>query len=168
MAVNKATVKTMRAKSGWLAAAALLAVPAIPADAEPNGAGIVIVEAASGRVVRLPHGSIVMVWASWCVPCLAELGSFAQIASAGAPLVPVTLALDPPSKAAAVLSQANLPKTLAYATTTAPATVLAHYGGLPARLPLAFAINRDGRVCGVRRGLLGTDQVRQWAAQCAM
>ncbi|QYE37270.1 hypothetical protein KZX46_21820 (plasmid) [Polymorphobacter sp. PAMC 29334] len=145
----------------------MLAIAATPIKAEPGRADLQVVELASGRLARLPHGSIVLVWASWCVPCLAELGTFHRIAAAGAPLVPATLALDPPVKATAILSKANLPKTLAYATTVAPATVLAQFGGPPPRLPLAFAIDRNGRVCGVRHGLLGTDQVRQWAAQCA-
>jgi hypothetical protein len=33
-------------------------------------------------------------------------------------------------------------------------------------LPLAVAIDRQGRVCARKRGLLGTDQIKQWSQSC--
>lgn len=115
----------------------------------------------------LPASAVIMVWASWCVPCRAELGRFAAMRDAERPLRAMTLALDPGSKAAAGLSAAGVGLKDAYFTDSPPGAVLASLGGTPARLPLALATDSSGRICGIRHGLLGSDQLRAWAASCS-
>lgn len=108
-----------------------------------------------------------MAWASWCAACRAELGAFTAMRDAARPLRTATLALDPPATATANLKAAGLSAVDAYATDAEPGAVLTSLGGAPGRLPLAFATDAQGRICGVRHGLLGSDQLRQWAAACS-
>lgn len=79
----------------------------------------------------------------------------------------VTLAIDPPDKARRGLAAAGLPLASAYADGRNPRTVLADWGGPGAMLPLAVAVDRQGRICASKRGLLGTDQLRDWSRQCS-
>lgn len=85
---------------------------------------------------------------------------------AARPLPFVTLAIDPPDKAAAALSAAGLSTGNAFSDDREPGVVLREWGGENALLPLAVAIDRHGKICGTRRGLLGTDQLRAWSKTC--
>lgn len=136
-----------------------------PLSAVPADNGPVIALDGSGAT-SLPRGSVVMVWATWCVPCRKELSTFRALAPAARPLIAVTLALDPPAKAAAALAETGNALKNGYATAADPQTVLTHFGGQPARLPLLFALDSQGQVCGVRHGLLGSDQLKAWAVGC--
>ena len=115
----------------------------------------------------LPYPSVVVVWATWCVPCARELPLALGMAPAAAPLPMVSLALDPPDKAAARLAQLKITPHRAFAAPGDIGTVLRTLGGAPASLPLVFALNAKGDICGVRHGLLGGDQLRQWAGTCS-
>lgn len=116
---------------------------------------------------EFPRPSVVMLWGSWCVSCRAELQRLPQLERSAAPLPMVTLALDPPAVARGALSAAGLPVRNAFADARPPATVLAAWGGEGAALPLAVAIDGRGRICGSKRGLLGTSQLREWAKRCS-
>jgi thiol-disulfide isomerase/thioredoxin len=115
---------------------------------------------------ELPRPSVVILWGSWCVPCRAELQRIPSLRRFAQPLPIVILAMDPPDVAGRALAQFGVPATSAFADARPPATVLADWGGKGALLPLAVAIDRRGAICGLKRGLLGTDQLRQWAARC--
>ncbi|WP_375397155.1 TlpA family protein disulfide reductase [uncultured Sphingomonas sp.] len=108
-----------------------------------------------------------MLWGTWCASCAAEIKRVPALAGIARPLPFVTLAIDPAHKARTALVKSGSPIGDAYADDRPPAEVLADWGGKGAILPLAVAIDRQGRVCGRKRGLLGTDQVRQWARQCS-
>ncbi len=141
----------MSAGPAFAAAAALLAHAA---PVEPQGPA-------------LQGPAVIVLWASWCASCRAEVERLPRIAPAAAPLLIATLAIDPPALARATLIARHQPTTAAYADAREPATVLAEWGGAGAALPLAVALNAKGQVCGQRRGLLGTDQLRQWARACS-
>lgn len=124
------------------------------------------VVALDGSSARLPAAAVVMVWATWCAPCRKELATFRTLAPAAQPMTAVTLALDPPHRAAAALTETGATLANAFATDAPPQAVLAYFGGEPARLPLVFALDGHGRICGVRHGLLGSDQLKAWATSC--
>lgn len=123
--------------------------------------------AVDGPSATIPRPAVVMLWASWCTACRAELERIPLLQQSAKPLSIVTLAIDPPEVARRALKLAGQPTANAYADGRAPASVLADWGGKGSALPLAVAIDRSGRICGTKRGLLGTDQLRHWAATCS-
>lgn len=120
-----------------------------------------------GPARAMAHPAVVVLWATWCVSCRAELARLPALARAAAPLPILTLAIDPPARALARLRSTRMPTQNAFADARDPAMVLAAWGGEGAVLPLAVALDRDGKVCGLKHGLLGTDQLRDWAKTCS-
>lgn len=120
-----------------------------------------------GSTQAIPLPAVVVLWATWCASCRAELDRLGVLAAAARPLPVVTLAIDPADKARARLIADHRPLASAFADARAPAAVVTSWGGKGATLPLAVALDRHGRPCGMKRGLLGTDQLRQWAASCS-
>lgn len=113
-----------------------------------------------------PRPGILIFWASWCVPCRAELRRVPALAAAARPLPVAILALDPPDVARAAL-KAQGSDVAAFADDRPPGEVLAMWGGAGSGLPLAVALDARGRRCGLKHGLLGTDQLRDWAKRCS-
>ena len=110
--------------------------------------------------------AVVVLWASWCASCKAELERLPRLAAAAAPLPIRTLAVDPPDRARALLIQRGMSTDGAYADGRDPRAVLDQWGGAGSALPVAVAIDSAGKICGRKLGLLGTDQLRQWSAAC--
>jgi thiol-disulfide isomerase/thioredoxin len=117
--------------------------------------------------VPLAGPAVVVLWASWCASCREELARLPSLAAAATPLPVRTLAIDPPERARALLAQRGQPTDGAYADQRDPRTVLDAWGGQGSVLPVAVALDREGRVCGRKLGLLGTDQLRDWATRCS-
>lgn len=136
----------------WIGAAAL----AMTATAQP----------VERTTPALKGPAVVVLWASWCASCKAELARLPRLAAAAAPLPIRTLAIDPPDRARALLVQRGMPTAGAYADGRDPRAVLDQWGGAGSALPIAVAIDSTGKICGRKRGLLGTDQLRQWSAAC--
>lgn len=136
--------------------AAALAAIAPTAAAEPVQPG----------ASPLAGPTVVVLWASWCASCKAEMERLPRLALAAAPLPIRTLAIDPPDVAQRVLAQRGQTLAGAYADPRPPRVVLDAWGGAGSALPVAVALDAQGRVCGRKLGLLGTDQLREWAARC--
>lgn len=140
-----------------MAGLAVIAATAAMAFAQPVTPG----------AAPLAGPAVVVLWASWCVACKAELARLPRIAPAAAPLPVVTLAIDPVATARATLAGRKLSAATAFADSRAPRVVLDAWGGPGSALPIAVAVDRNGQVCGRKLGLLGTDQLRAWAKTCS-
>ncbi len=78
-----------------------------------------------GAAGALRGPAVVILWASWCVPCRAELKRMPSFRKAAAPLKIATLALEPPGSARRFAERARLDLGEAYADPRPPAEVLA-------------------------------------------
>jgi hypothetical protein len=79
----------------------------------------------------------------------------------------VTLALDEPQAATRALpSQARVAAATWY-TAAPPAQVLAALNPAQPVLPLTIAVSARGEICARRVGLLGSDVLNAWSAQCS-
>lgn len=110
--------------------------------------------------------AVVVLWASWCTTCRAELERLPLLAQAARPLAISTVAIDPPERARSLMVRRGMSTLRAYADRRDPRTVLDSWGGPGAALPVAVALDSHGQVCGRKLGLLGTDQLRAWAQRC--
>lgn len=110
--------------------------------------------------------AVVVLWASWCASCKAELARLPRLVPAATPLPIKTLAIDPPERARSLLADRRIPADGAYADRRPPRVVLDGWGGPGSALPVTVALNAHGEVCGRKLGLLGTDQLKEWAARC--
>lgn len=130
----------------------------------------VMAELKSGAPVRTdrlsPRPHVVVVWMESCAPCVEELRHLREIADRTPGWSYVTLALDAPD-----VARAALPAQAAFATAWVadgkPAEVLARLNPDLAALPMTLALSPSGRVCARRVGLLGSDIINGWTAQCS-
>jgi thiol-disulfide isomerase/thioredoxin len=110
---------------------------------------------------------VLVLWRADCGPCLLELENLKALEAAAGPADLVLVALDSPDVAQDKLRALGVkPRRLWYALDD-NARVLTAMGGPPPRLPLAVALDRQGRICARRTGLLGTDIVKQWVSRCS-
>ncbi len=120
----------------------------------------------SGHEVASRHPIVLMFWRTDCAPCRLELGEFKALSQAAAPMAIQLVGLQAPEAVRQGLQAASLPADGSLWTAEDPGEVLRSYGGPPPRLPLAIALDAQGRICGRRTGLLGTDQLKAWSGAC--
>ena len=130
----------------------------IPVAGRPAHA--VTLESIKGRA------HVALFWRSDCAPCLVELHEFAAL-NAAAQGGLVTIALEPAADARRTLVRLGVPLAQAYVADGDVQTVLEAVSDGGRRLPLAVALNADGRICARRIGLLGTEQAQAWVRQCS-
>ena len=159
--------------SAKLSAAALALCLALSTSATsaaaPAGASMrfVDVERAPRRLAELSGQPAVLVFCrSDCGPCLVELRGLADIEAAASPAPVVTIALEDRAAASRALRKMGVQPRHSWFSETPSRDVLLAFNTPPPRLPLAVALAPDGTICARRIGLLGTDRVRTWAAQC--
>lgn len=130
----------------------------------------VMSELKSGAPVRpdklSPRPHAVVVWMESCAPCLDELRHLREISDRTPGWSYVTLALDAPDVARAALP-AQAAFAAAWVAEGKPAEVLALLNPGLAALPMTIALSPNGRVCARRVGLLGSDIINGWTAQCS-
>ena len=117
----------------------------------------------TGSLSSRPH--VVVVWMESCAPCMEELRHLREIADRTPGWDFVTLALDAPEAARAALpAEAAFAK--AWVAEGKPGDVLARLNPPLGALPMTIALSPQGRVCARRVGLLGSDIINGWTAQC--
>ena len=117
--------------------------------------------------------TLVNLWASWCQPCMVELGDFAEhyesLRAEGIEVVAVSvdgLGQDPGSRddARALAQQAAWPFPVRLATDQAIEQLTAldnatFYFQLPLPVPTSFLVDRQGHVAAIYKGAITTEQV---------
>jgi tetratricopeptide (TPR) repeat protein len=117
--------------------------------------------------------TLVNLWASWCQPCMVELGDFAthyqSLQAEGIDVVAVSvdgLGQDPGSRdaARALAQQAGWPFSVRLATEQAVERLTAldnatFYFQLPLPVPTSFLLDREGRVAAIYKGAITSEQV---------
>lgn len=136
-------------------------------QAAPRAPRVVSLAAPGQAVEILGRPTIMSFWRADCGPCLVELGHLAALQAAAAPARWAAVSLDAPDVARAKLKAMGLAPRHAWALRDDPAATLVALGGAPPRLPLSVAFDAAGRICGHRSGLLGVDQVKDWARACS-
>jgi len=124
----------------------------------------------SGVPVRMdklsPRPRAVVVWMESCAPCVEELRHLREIADRTPQWEFVTLALDaPPDARAALPAEAAFAR--AWVAEGRPGDVLARLNPALAALPMTIALSPRGHICARRVGLLGSDIINGWTAQCS-
>jgi len=144
---------------------ALLATTTQLVAAEATSSAPPVAIRLDGKNSRLTGPAVVILWANWCAPCMAELKRMPALRDAAAPMKVATLALGEPEEAKRFAEAEQLDLGEAFADPDEPDKILARWGSHT--LPFAVAIDGQGKVCGRKHGLLGTDQLREWAQKCS-
>jgi hypothetical protein len=124
-----------------------------------------------GIVAPAPLGAegasrIINFWRVDCAPCLHELAILPQIAARHPAIVITLLTLKDDGRAAQVIALDPHPNLQIESFAGDEADLLARYGNPERKLPFSVALDAAGKVCARRVGMLGTDIVDAWAAQC--
>ena len=109
----------------------------------------------------------IVVWKASCAPCLDELSYLRQIAARAPSWRFVTLALDDATTATRSLPAGARGVGGTWIAHDPPTQVLAALNPAQPALPLTVAIDRRGNICARRVGLLGSDILQAWSAQCS-
>jgi tetratricopeptide (TPR) repeat protein len=122
---------------------------------------------------RMGKVTLVNLWASWCQPCMAELGDFAEhyesLRAEGIEVVAISvdgLGQDPGNRdaARALARQAGWPFPVRLATDQAIEQLTAvdnatFYFQLPLPVPTSFLLDRRGQVAAIYKGAVTSEQL---------
>lgn len=104
-------------------------------------------------------------WASWCVPCLAEMPALTltqEKFGEHAPIV-VGIAMDEPAHVRAFLAAHPVNYPILIGQMGPPSTSL-QLGNIHQVLPYSVLIGADGRILATHAGPLSAAQLKQWLA----
>ena len=162
------------AAGGWLQHQSLLAH--VPAGVHVTNVGDLRPDLAlldlNGKEHRLSefHGKRVLInfWASWCVPCLAEMPalSAAQHKFGDQDAIVLGIAMDEPSRVRTFLAAHPVDYPILLGEWDSPSTSL-RFGDLDQVLPFSVLLDEHGRVLAIHRGPLDAGQLDQWLSAAA-
>nr|WP_239537778.1 TlpA disulfide reductase family protein [Dyella mobilis] len=105
-------------------------------------------------------------WASWCVPCLAEMPALnaeqRKFGDQGG--IVLGIAMDEPSRVRAFLTAHPVDYPILIGRIDAPSTSL-RLGDADEVLPFSVLLGEDGRVLAIRRGPLSPSDLATWLSQ---
>jgi peroxiredoxin len=111
------------------------------------------------------HGKRVLIniWASWCVPCLAEMPALnvAQHKFADQGAIVLGIAMDEPARVHAFLATHPVDYPILIGQIDSPSTSL-RLGDTDEVLPFSLLLGDDGRVLAIQRGPLDASQLATW------
>ncbi|GLQ91821.1 TlpA disulfide reductase family protein [Dyella acidisoli] len=105
-------------------------------------------------------------WASWCVPCAAEMPTLdkAQHNFADQGAIVLGIAMDEPDRVRAFLAQHPVQYPILIGQLASPSTTL-RFGDVDEVLPYSVLLDENGRILAVHRGALSADQLSRWLSQ---
>ncbi|GLQ45018.1 thioredoxin [Dyella lipolytica] len=121
----------------------------------------------NGREHRLSdfHGKRVLLnfWASWCVPCLAEMPvlNAAQHKFGDQGAIVLGIAMDEPARVHAFLTAHPIDYPILIGQLASPSTSL-RFGDIDEVLPFSVLLDGSGRVMAIHRGPLDAGQLANW------
>lgn len=111
------------------------------------------------------HRVLLNFWASWCVPCVAEMPALnqsqAKFGEHGA--IVVGIAMDEPAHVNAFLAAHPVNYPILLGQLAAPSTSL-RLGDITEVLPYSVLLDENGRILATRQGPLSPQQLEQWLA----
>lgn len=111
------------------------------------------------------HGKRVLLnfWASWCVPCLAEMPALdtANRNFGDKGTIVLGIAMDDPARVRAFLATHPVNYPILIGQLASPSTSL-RFGNIDEVLPFSVLLDDNGRVLAVRRGPLEPGQLADW------
>jgi peroxiredoxin len=162
------------AGGGWLQHQSELA--RAPADVQVVNVGDLrpdlLLMGLDGKEHRLSefHGKRVLInfWASWCVPCLAEMPTLqaAQHKFGDQGSIVLGIAMDEPSRIQAFLASHPVDYPVLIGQVGTPSTSL-RFGDIDEVLPYSVLLDEQGRVLAVQRGPLDNEKLVRWLSPAA-
>ena len=152
-----------------IAAAVALIICATIANADPRLVFSDLDQNGAARSLGDLRGAptALVVWKASCAPCLVDLANLREIAARAPGWRIVTLALDDARTATAAMPPQVRGIGPAWTSSDPPAQVLAALNPSQPALPLTIAVSVRGEICARRVGLLGSDVLNAWSAQCS-
>jgi peroxiredoxin len=157
------------AAGGWLQHESQLAH--VPAGVDVANVGDLRPDLAlvdfNGRERRLSdfHGKRVLInfWASWCVPCLAEMPALtaAQHKFGDQGAIVLGIAMDDPARVHTFLAAHPVEYPILIGQLASPSTSL-RFGDTDEVLPFSVLLDGNGRIMAIHRGPLDASQLASW------
>ena len=102
-------------------------------------------------------------WASWCVPCVAEMPALnaAQRKFADQGAIVLGIAMDEPDRVRTFLARHPVQYPILIGQLDSPSTSL-RFGDTDEVLPYSVLLDENGRILATHRGALSADRLDRW------
>lgn len=117
-----------------------------------------------GRPAIMPSPAIILFYANWCAPCRVEIRSIDDLARAASPVPVIVVPWDAEARTRQALRNVA-PAYLRYATGGAY-RLMVKLAGPSGGLPVAVALDTEGKPCNIRRQALEASTVKAFLNRC--